>query len=86
MHAYANPTRFLAIAKPLTPWLLGVGLLLVLGGAFAGLTMVPGEAKQGETARARDAQQRLLRPDEMLVVMAEQPSGGFETRPYPGRL
>ena len=25
MHAYANPTRFLAIAKPLTPWLLGVG-------------------------------------------------------------
>ena len=51
MHAYANPTRFLAIAKPLTPWLLGVGLLFVLGGAFAGLTMVPGEAKQGETAR-----------------------------------
>ena len=43
MHAYANPTRFLAIAKPLTPWLLGVGVLLVLGGAFAGLTMVPGD-------------------------------------------
>jgi heme exporter protein C len=51
MHAYANPTRFLAIAKPLTPWLLGVGLLLVIGGAWAGLMMVPGEAKQGETAR-----------------------------------
>ena len=47
MHAYANPTRFLAIAKPLTPWLLGLGLLLLLVGAFAGLTLVPGEAKQG---------------------------------------
>ena len=51
MHAYANPTRFLAIAKPLTPWLLGVGLLFVLGGAWAGLAMVPGDYKQGETAR-----------------------------------
>ena len=51
MHAYANPTRFLAIAKPLTPWLLGVGLLLVFAGAWAGLALVPGEAKQGETAR-----------------------------------
>ncbi|MGH6632913.1 MAG: heme ABC transporter permease CcmC, partial [Sphingopyxis sp.] len=51
MHAYANPTRFLAIAKPLTPWLLGVGLLLVLGGAWAGLAVVPGDYKQGETAR-----------------------------------
>src|SRR3546814_10120216 len=51
IHAYANPTRFLAIAKPLTPWLLGVGLLFVLGGAWAGLAMVPGDYKQGETAR-----------------------------------
>ena len=51
MHAYANPTRFLAIAKPLTPWLLGAGLLLVLAGGFAGLAMVPGDYKQGETAR-----------------------------------
>jgi heme exporter protein C len=51
MHAYANPTRFLAIAKPLTPWLLGVGLLLVLAGGWAGLAMVPGDYKQGETAR-----------------------------------
>lgn len=51
MHAYANPTRFLAIAKPLTPWFLGLGLLLILAGSFAGLTMVPGDYKQGETAR-----------------------------------
>jgi heme exporter protein C len=51
MHAYANPTRFLAIAKPLTPWFTVVGLLLILAGSFAGLTMVPGDYKQGETAR-----------------------------------
>jgi heme exporter protein C len=51
MHAYANPTRFLAIARPLTPWLLGLGVLLVFAGAWAGLTQVPGDYKQGETAR-----------------------------------
>src|SRR3546814_17068733 len=51
MHAYAKPTRFLAIAKPLTPWLLGVGLIFVLGGAWDGLAMVPGDYRQGENAR-----------------------------------
>ena len=51
MHAYANPTRFLAIARPLTPWLLGAGLLLVFAGFWAGLTQVPGDYRQGETAR-----------------------------------
>src|SRR3546814_20813360 len=51
MHAYANPTRFLAIARPLTPWLLGLGLALLLVGAWAGLMLVPGDYKQGETAR-----------------------------------
>ena len=35
MHAYANPTRFLAIARPLTPWLLSFGPLLVIAGAGA---------------------------------------------------
>src|SRR3546814_20379542 len=51
MHAYANPTRFLAIARPLTPWLLGLGLELLLAGAWAGLMLVPGDYKQGDTAR-----------------------------------
>lgn len=51
MHAYANPTRFLAIARPLTPWLLGLGAALLLVGCWAGLTQVPGDYKQGETAR-----------------------------------
>lgn len=51
MHAYANPTRFLRIARPLTPWLLALGLLLVLTGCWAGLALTPPDFKQGETAR-----------------------------------
>jgi len=51
MHSFANPKRFLGIARPLTPWLLAVGLL-VAGGALAwGLTQVPAERLQGETVR-----------------------------------
>ncbi len=34
MHGYANPARFLKIARPATGWLLGVGVLLLLVGAF----------------------------------------------------
>src|SRR3546814_20287582 len=51
MHAYANPTRLLASACPLTPWLRGLGLALLLAGAWAGLMLVPGDYKQGDTAR-----------------------------------
>jgi heme exporter protein C len=51
MHAYANPTRFLSIARPLTPWLLWGGLALVLIGCWAGLTQTPADYLQGETVR-----------------------------------
>jgi heme exporter protein C len=51
MHRFANPARFLAIARPLTPWLTIIGLLLILGGAYAGLAIVPPEARQGDSAR-----------------------------------
>ncbi|MEY4269825.1 MAG: hypothetical protein RLZZ58_1041 [Pseudomonadota bacterium] len=51
MHAYANPARFLRIARPLTPWLVGLGLLLVGIGAWAGLTRTPPDYLQGETVR-----------------------------------
>lgn len=51
MHRFANPQRFLSIARPLTPWLLIVGLLLILAGSYGGLAVVPGEARQGDTAR-----------------------------------
>jgi heme exporter protein C len=51
MHGFANPTRFLRIARPLTPWLLGLGLALA-GGALAwGLFVAPAERLQGETVR-----------------------------------
>ena len=32
MHAFANPARFLKIARPATAWLLGLGLVLVVAG------------------------------------------------------
>jgi len=51
MHRFANPTRFLSIARPLTPWLIGLGLLLIAAGSYAGLAIVPPEARQGDSAR-----------------------------------
>ena len=51
MHGFANPARFLRIARWLTPLLLLVGLA-VTGGALAwGLLAVPPERLQGETVR-----------------------------------
>ena len=51
MHAFANPARFLSIARPLTPWLFWGGLALVLGGCAAGLFATPADYLQGETVR-----------------------------------
>ena len=51
MHRFANPTRFLSTARPLTPWLAILGLAAILVGSYAGLAIVPPEARQGETAR-----------------------------------
>lgn len=51
MHAYANPARFLKIARPLTPVLLGLGLLLILFGSYAGLVMTPPDYLQGDSVR-----------------------------------
>ncbi len=51
MHAYANPTRFLGLARPLTAWLLGLGLVLTLVGGWAGLMLTPADYLQGETVR-----------------------------------
>ena len=59
MHGFANPTRFLRIARPLTPWLLGLGLALA-GSALAwGLFVAPAERLQGDTALPADAQATL---------------------------
>lgn len=51
IHALANPARFLKIARPLTPALLGSGVLLIAIGVWAGLTQTPADYLQGETVR-----------------------------------
>lgn len=51
LHAFANPARFLKIAKPLTPILFWLGAALALFGAYAGLTMTPPDYLQKETVR-----------------------------------
>ena len=51
MHGYANPARFLKIARPATGWLLGIGVLLMLAGAYGGLAVTPPDYLQGETVR-----------------------------------
>ena len=51
MHIFANPGRFLAIAKPLTPWLGWSGALLVAIALASGLTLTPPDYLQGETVR-----------------------------------
>ena len=51
MHAFANPARFLRIARPLTPILLIAGLLIAAGGLSYGLAFAPAERLQGQTVR-----------------------------------
>lgn len=51
MHRFANPARFLNIARPLTGWLFWLGLILLLTGAFCGLFVTPADYLQGETVR-----------------------------------
>ena len=51
MHGFANPRRFLDLAKKLTPILLVSGLLITLGVFAYGLFAAPAERLQGETVR-----------------------------------
>ncbi len=51
MHGYANPARFLKIARPLTGWLLAIGIVLALAGSLGGLLVTPPDYLQGETVR-----------------------------------
>jgi heme exporter protein C len=51
MHQFANPNRFLSIARPLTSWLMVGGFILIAIGCYAGLFITPPDARQGETAR-----------------------------------
>ncbi|RED15691.1 heme ABC transporter permease CcmC [Parasphingopyxis lamellibrachiae] len=51
MHVFANPTRFLTIARPLTPWLFWGGLLLTAAGMLTGLFRSPEDYLQGDLVR-----------------------------------
>ncbi|HWW64677.1 MAG TPA: heme ABC transporter permease CcmC [Sphingomonadaceae bacterium] len=51
MHIFANPNRFLGIARPLTPWLGWLGGVLTLIGLGAGLFLTPPDYLQGESVR-----------------------------------
>jgi heme exporter protein C len=51
MHVYANPARFLKIARPLTAWLGWAGVALIVVGLGFGLFQVAPERVQGETVR-----------------------------------
>jgi len=51
MHAFANPTRFLTLAKPLTLWFLAVGLMLVVFGSAYGLLYAPEDRLMGDSVR-----------------------------------
>ena len=51
MHRFANPARFLKIARPLTAWLFWPGLVLLLTGAACGLFVTPADYLQGDTVR-----------------------------------
>lgn len=51
MHAYANPTRFLSLARPLTLWFLAVGTLLIAFGSAYGLFYAPADRLMGDSVR-----------------------------------
>jgi len=51
MHIYANPTRFLSLARWLMPLLLVSGLILSLGAVLWGLFVVPPDRLMGDSVR-----------------------------------
>jgi len=51
MHVYANPARFLKIARPLTAWLGWAGGALIAAACGYGLFLAPEDYLQGDMAR-----------------------------------
>ena len=51
LHRFANPTRFLRIARAVQPYLAGATLLLFTVGIYLALITSPADYQQGETVR-----------------------------------
>lgn len=51
VHRFANPARFLKLARPLTPICLLLGTLLAAAGVYCGLFITPPDYLQGESVR-----------------------------------
>lgn len=51
MQAYANPTRFNALALSLLPWCAAITVLLFVVGLYYSLVVAPQDYQQGETVR-----------------------------------
>ena len=51
MHRFANPARFLRIARWITPVALALGLMLTGAGLYIGLFASPPDYQQGESVR-----------------------------------
>src|SRR5918998_6292044 len=51
MHKFANPARFLKLARPLTAWLGWSGALLIALALGGGLFLTPADYLQGESVR-----------------------------------
>ena len=51
MHAFANPVRFLKIARPATGWTLALAAALIGAGVIGGLFFTPSDYLQGESVR-----------------------------------
>ena len=51
MHKFANPARFLKLARPLTAWLGWAGALLIALALGSGLFLTPADYLQGESVR-----------------------------------
>ncbi|MFQ5764514.1 MAG: heme ABC transporter permease [Rhodospirillales bacterium] len=50
-HRFANPTRFLALADAVQPWIAGVTVVCLAVGLYLGLVASPADYQQGETVR-----------------------------------
>ncbi len=51
IHRFANPGRFLRLARRLTPWFAGASVLTIGAGLYFGLFVAPPDYQQGESVR-----------------------------------